>query len=126
MRSADCGPIFHVEPRGGLGSRMFQYLIALKFQELVSNCRISNVRIPEWDIDHPPIELEEPIAVGGASLVRPGAQHRLYRTRPAAGEFSTSRNLPNGVASRGRQSGRFWRALCCLSCACVGTWSRLS
>jgi len=62
MRSADCGPIFHVEPRGGLGSRMFQYLIALKFQELVSNCRISNVRIPEWDIDHPPIELEEPIA----------------------------------------------------------------
>jgi len=27
------GPIFHVEPRGALGSRMFQYLVALSFQK---------------------------------------------------------------------------------------------
>jgi len=56
------GPIFHVEPKGALGSRMFQYLVALRFRELVPDCRISNVMIPEWGIDHPPLELEEPVA----------------------------------------------------------------
>jgi len=55
------GPIFHVEQKGSLGSRMFQYLVALNFQALVPGSRISNVQLPEWGIDHPPIELEAPI-----------------------------------------------------------------
>ena len=67
MSMAD-GPVFHVEPKGGLGSRMFQYLVARSFCHLVPDCRISNVQIPEWGIDHPPIELEEPIAWSGDPL----------------------------------------------------------
>lgn len=61
MSNTAGGPVFHVEPRGALGSRMFQYLVARSFQILVPDCRISNVRLPEWGIDHPAIELEEPI-----------------------------------------------------------------
>jgi len=55
------GPIFHVQPKSGLGSRMFQYLVALSFQALAPDCRISNVQLPEWGIDHPPLELEDDI-----------------------------------------------------------------
>ncbi|HTW71459.1 MAG TPA: glycosyltransferase 61 family protein [Acetobacteraceae bacterium] len=65
MSNTAGGPIFHVEPRGRLGSRMFQYMVALSFRALVPDCRISNVQMPEWGIDHPPIELEEPIAWAG-------------------------------------------------------------
>jgi hypothetical protein len=54
------GPIFHVEPRSGLGERMIQYLVALRFQSLVPGSRISNVQMPEWGIDHPPLSVEAP------------------------------------------------------------------
>jgi hypothetical protein len=54
------GPVFHVEQRGRLGSRMIQYMVALKFRSLVPGCRIANVALPEWGIDHPPIESPGP------------------------------------------------------------------
>ena len=53
------GPIFHIEPKGGFGSRMIQYMVALSFQHLVPGCRISNVRLPEWGIDCPPLPLPD-------------------------------------------------------------------
>jgi capsular polysaccharide biosynthesis protein len=61
MTDAADGPIFHVEPRGWLANRMIQYMVALSFRSMVPGSRISNVQIPEWDIDHPPIELPEPV-----------------------------------------------------------------
>ena len=60
-------PIFHVEPRGGLASRMIQYMIAMKFKMQVPACRIANVSIPEWGIALPPLPLAEP-AVGVEEL----------------------------------------------------------
>jgi capsular polysaccharide biosynthesis protein len=53
-------PVFHIEPRGRLASRIIQYMVALTFQSLVPGSKISNVQIPEWDIDHPPKALPEP------------------------------------------------------------------
>lgn len=53
-------PIFHVEPRGGLASRMIQYMVARKFQSLVPGCRIANVALPEWGIGHPTLGLAQP------------------------------------------------------------------
>ena len=61
MTEVTDGPVFHVEPQGRLANRMIQYMVALTFQSLVPGCRISNVQIPEWGIDHPPLELPEPI-----------------------------------------------------------------
>ncbi|HVC59065.1 MAG TPA: hypothetical protein VND19_01715 [Acetobacteraceae bacterium] len=61
MAGATDGPVFHVEPRGRLGSRLIQYMAALKLQSLVPGCRIANVVLPEWGIDHPPIESPGPV-----------------------------------------------------------------
>ena len=64
--SADV-PIFHVEPQGGFASRMFQYMVALKFITLAPGCRITNVALPAWGISHPPAALSPP-AVAATSL----------------------------------------------------------
>jgi hypothetical protein len=69
MTALTDGPVFHVEPQGWLGSRMIQYMVGLTFRHLVPGSRISNVQIPEWDIDHPPISLREPIGY---------ASHRMH------------------------------------------------
>jgi hypothetical protein len=61
MTDVTDGPIFHVEPQGRLANQMIQYMVALTFQSQVPGSRISNVRIPEWDIDHPPLELPKPV-----------------------------------------------------------------
>jgi hypothetical protein len=61
MTDVTDGPVFHVEPQGRLANRMIQYMVALTFQRMVPGTRISNVRIPEWNIDHPPIELPKPV-----------------------------------------------------------------
>jgi len=55
------GPVFHVEPQGGLGNRMIQYMVALKFRQLLPEARISNVHLPEWDIEHPAIDSPGPV-----------------------------------------------------------------
>ena len=56
-------PVFHVAPRGGLGDRMIQYMVALKFQSLVPDCRIANVALPEWGIEHASVESPGPVEV---------------------------------------------------------------
>ncbi len=48
-------PVFHLNPTGRLANLMIQYMVALKFAQMVPNCRISNINIPEWGIHHPPI-----------------------------------------------------------------------
>lgn len=65
MPDRAAGPIFHVAPKAGLADRMVQYLVALQFRHLVPGSRISNVQIPAWDIDHPPLPLEEPVEHAG-------------------------------------------------------------
>ena len=54
--TADEPPVFHVVPRGRLGNQMIQYMVALRFRELVPHCRISSVSIPGWHIFHEKIE----------------------------------------------------------------------
>jgi hypothetical protein len=39
---------------------MFQYMVALKFHSMVPGCRIANVALPEWGIEHPPLESPGP------------------------------------------------------------------
>jgi hypothetical protein len=60
MSEAADGPVFHIEPAGGLASRMFQYMVALSFQRLVPGSRIANVHLPEWGIQQPPIATPGP------------------------------------------------------------------
>ena len=55
------GPVFHIEPKAGLASRMLQYMVALKFQRLVPGCQIANVMLPEWGIELPPVESPGPV-----------------------------------------------------------------
>lgn len=45
-------PIFHVHMQGGLANQMIQYLVALAVADRVEGCRISNIHIAEWNIDH--------------------------------------------------------------------------
>jgi hypothetical protein len=54
--------VFHLEPVGNLGNLMIEYMAALKFASLVPGCRISNIRLPTWGIDHPPIASPGPTA----------------------------------------------------------------
>jgi hypothetical protein len=56
-------PVFHLESKECLATRMTDYMVALKFKEVVPNCRISNANIPEWGIYHPPIESLGPVAI---------------------------------------------------------------
>ncbi|HEY0184893.1 MAG TPA: hypothetical protein VGC09_18995, partial [Rhodopila sp.] len=57
------GPVFHLEPKGRLANLMIEYMVALKFADMVRDCRISNISIPVWDIHHPPLASPGPVAV---------------------------------------------------------------
>ena len=41
---------------------MIEYMVALKFADMVGDVRISNISIPAWGIDHPPIASPGPVA----------------------------------------------------------------
>ena len=56
-------PVFHLQPMGRLGNLMIEYMVALKFADMVRDCRISNISIPEWNIDHPVVASPGPTAV---------------------------------------------------------------
>jgi len=56
-------PVFHLEPLGLMANQMIEYMAALKFVSLVPGCRISNVHLPRWGIEHPAIESPGPVAV---------------------------------------------------------------
>ncbi len=47
-------PVFHLTPLGRMGNLMIEYMVALKFADMVPGCRISNISIPGWKIHHPP------------------------------------------------------------------------
>ena len=49
-------PVFHLTPLGRMGNLMIEYMVALKFADMVPGCRISNISIPGWKIDHPPFD----------------------------------------------------------------------
>ncbi len=57
------GPVFHLHPMGRLANLMIEYMVALKFTDMVPACRISNIKIPTWGIIHPPINSCGPTAV---------------------------------------------------------------
>src|SRR5665213_477755 len=61
-------PVFHVDRRGALANQMIQFMVALKFRSMVPECRISNVILPAWDIEHPPIDGGEPVEVQRSEL----------------------------------------------------------
>lgn len=56
------GPVFHLEPMGRLGTLMIEYMVARSFADMVGGCRISNISIPAWGIDHPRLDSPGPIA----------------------------------------------------------------
>jgi hypothetical protein len=84
------GPVFHVEPQNGLGKRMIQYIVALHFQSLVPGSRISNVQMPEWEIDHLPLPLRKPVEI---------ADHRHHVEMAGLAERARSGQLGNIVYS---------------------------
>src|ERR1700734_935340 len=56
-------PVFRVHPHGRLANQMIQYLVALKFVDLLGgDCDISGVKLPAWGIHHPKIESPGPVA----------------------------------------------------------------
>lgn len=55
-------PVFHLEPMGRLANQMIAYMVALKFAQMVRGCRISNIAIQAWGIDHPHITSAGPVA----------------------------------------------------------------
>ena len=50
-------PIFHVNRLGNLANQMIQFLVACNVANRVPGCRISNVHLPTWQIDHPHLDL---------------------------------------------------------------------
>ena len=67
------GPVLHLTLLGNLGNQMIEYMVALKLVSLVPGCRISNVQIPQWNIEHPAIESPGPSCRsdhGSASISR--------------------------------------------------------
>jgi hypothetical protein len=46
-------PILDVHLIGGLANRMIEYMVVRRLAAEIPGCRISNVQIPEWGIDHP-------------------------------------------------------------------------
>ncbi len=50
-------PIFHVNRMGNLANQMMQFLVACNVANRVPGCRISNVQMPTWQIDHPHLDL---------------------------------------------------------------------
>jgi hypothetical protein len=63
-------PIFHLEPKERLGDQMIEYMVALKFVDMVPECRISNITMPAWGIHHPLIGCPDP-TVGQAARDQP-------------------------------------------------------
>jgi hypothetical protein len=59
------GPVLHLTLLGNLGNQMIEYMVALKLVSLVPGCRISNVQIPQWNIEHPAIESSGPVVQVG-------------------------------------------------------------
>ncbi len=57
------GAVFHLDPMGRLANLMIEYMVALKFIDTAPGCRISNIRIPAWGIDHPPLQSGGPVVV---------------------------------------------------------------
>ena len=49
------GPVLHLTLLGNLGNQMIEYMVAMKLVSLVPGCRISNVQIPQWNIEHRPV-----------------------------------------------------------------------
>ena len=66
MSNSSEAPVFHIHPQGGFASRMFQYMTALKFANLVPGCRISNAILPEWGIVRPALASPAPAAAAEA------------------------------------------------------------
>ncbi len=56
-------PVFHVHTLGALANQMIQYMVALKFVDLMPECRISNIDMPLWGIRHPPIDGPGPMTL---------------------------------------------------------------
>ena len=56
-------PVFHLEPMGRLANLMIEYMVVLKFADMVRDCRISNISLPAWGVHHPPIDSAGPTAV---------------------------------------------------------------
>lgn len=95
-------PVFHVAPRGGLASRMIQYMVATQFQNRVPGCRIANVSLPEWGIALPPLPQSQPAQTIGhphmiddeyvervqsgavRCVIYPGFGHRMENFPPLA------------------------------------------
>jgi hypothetical protein len=48
-------PVFHLRPLGMLANQMIEYMVALNFASQVPGCRISNISLPQWGIEHPAI-----------------------------------------------------------------------
>jgi hypothetical protein len=55
QRETLAGPVFHLNPMGRMANLMIEYMVALKFADMVRGCRISNITISAWNIAHPPI-----------------------------------------------------------------------
>jgi hypothetical protein len=62
------GPVFHLNPMGRLANLMIEYMVALKFADMVHGCRISNIAIPAWNIAHPPIAPDHSLQAGQVAV----------------------------------------------------------
>jgi hypothetical protein len=82
------GPILDVHLIAGFANRMIQYMVARRISAEVKGCRISNVALPEWGINHPVIE-------GGLG---PSAKIPISRNDLAVAEIA--RQLSSGKYSR--------------------------
>jgi hypothetical protein len=53
--------IIHVDfAPGNMGNKMLQYMAAIALSRLIGDCKLSGVRIPEWEINLPDIRQENP------------------------------------------------------------------
>src|SRR5579872_5137039 len=77
-------PVFHVDRRGALANQMIQFMVALKLRAFVPECRISNVHLPDWGIDYPPIEGGEPVEIHSSEL---GHDLQKWAMRMRVGEL---------------------------------------
>jgi hypothetical protein len=51
----DHRPVVHTLPVGGFANQMIRTMAAFSIAERVENCRLSNIRLPDWGIDHPAV-----------------------------------------------------------------------
>lgn len=56
IHAGRAAPVVHVEPRGGFGNQMVQYMVAAALAARVPGCLLSNVDLPRWNVKHPPLE----------------------------------------------------------------------